>query len=516
LYIVTPRQMREIDSSAIKGLGIPSLVLMENAGVAVVDEIEKRIDSGRLKVTVMCGPGNNGGDGMVSARHLHDRGHEVVVYLAVPRAQFKGDANVQLKSVTRMGIPVSVLSSDSSFERAEQRIKDSHITIDAVFGTGLDRKIEGSFARCIQLVNTCPGLVVSADIPSGLDGSSGLPLGVAVTADITVTFGFPKTGIMLYPGAEYAGEVVIAEIGIPMSALQDVEVYGEIIDQESVKKAFPDRWVDTHKGTYGHLLVCSGSTGKMGAGLLTARAAMRAGAGLVTLALPASASQSVDPAALEIMTAPLPETADGSISFGGLKAIEKLLEGKSAIAIGPGLSMDEETVAFVREVLTWEGFAAVVDADALNAIGTDLHILQVRGDHTVLTPHPGEMARLLGTGIMDVQADRIGSSLMCAEQSGCTVVLKGARTIVARPDGAFFINTTGNPGMATGGTGDVLTGILGALLASGRSAITSALASVYLHGAAGDRAAEQITEHSLIASDVIDNMGVSLKEILAE
>jgi len=516
LKTVTPSQMREIDRRTIDDLGISSLVLMESAGLGLVDEIESRNKGERLRVTVMCGPGNNGGDGMVAARHLADRGHEVVTFLAAPRATFSGDAKVQLRTLNRLEMEVTVLSSLSSYERAFRRAGGSDVTIDALFGTGLGRVVEGQWAQCVRIINSCPGLVISADVPSGLDARTGHPLGECVTADVTVTFGLPKTGLALYPGAQFAGEVVVADIGIPRSVIETMDLPGALLGSEAVEVVYEERWPDTHKGTYGHLLLCCGSTGKLGAGILASRGALRAGAGLVTLAVPVSAVHEVDVATPEVMTSPLPETAEGSFSRLGANGLKKLIKERDALGIGPGISTDPEVGELVREVLNWEGFPAVVDADALNVLDGDLELLRPRGQHTVITPHPGEMSGLIGGSTRDVQSDRIGAALECSGRSGCVVVLKGAGTVVAHPDGTFYINTTGNPGMASGGTGDVLTGMIGALLARGRSPLDSARAAVYLHGAAADVAAEKVTEHALTATDIIDSLGLTLMGMRTE
>jgi len=506
--------MREIDRRAIAELGIPSIVLMENAGLALVEEAENRLAGEHLKISILCGPGNNGGDGMVAARHLHDRGHEVMVFLAVPRSAYSGDARTQLRIIGKQGVPVRVISSGTSMERVHKRFEESDLAVDALFGTGLQRKIRGFFAECVRTINSCSGLVMAVDIPSGLNGETGIPMGETVTADVTVTLAFPKPGIILFPGADFAGEIVVADIGIPYAAVEETELPGTLIDQGTVKPVFSPRWNDSHKGTYGHLLVCSGSTGKIGAGILASKAALKTGVGLVTLALPSSGGASVDTSAVEVMTAPLPETAEGSLSRQGLKALEKLIGERDALAIGPGLSVNEDTAGLVREVLSWTGFPAVVDADALNAINGDLKLLKPRGAMTVLTPHPGEMARLMGITSEEVQADRIGTALECSRNSSCVVVLKGARTVVAAPDGRYHVNLTGNPGMASAGTGDVLTGMIGALLSRGVDPVNSALASVYLHGLAGDAAADKFTEHSLTAGDVLELIGPTLKGIL--
>jgi len=514
LILVTPSQMREIDRRAIEGLGIPSMVLMENAGLSLVEEVGNRLTGEHLRISILCGPGNNGGDGMVAARHLHDRGHEVMVFLAAPRSAFSGDARVQLRIIGKQGVPVRVISAGTNMERVRKRFEESDLAIDALFGTGLQREIDGLFAECVRAINSCPGLVMAVDIPSGLNGETGIPMGETVTADVTVTLAFPKLGIILFPGADFAGEIVVADIGIPFAAVEGTPLPGELIGPGILRPLFAPRWGDSHKGTYGHLLVCSGSTGKIGAGILAAKAALRTGAGLVTLALPSSAITSVDAAAIEVMTTPLPETEVGSLSTRGVKALEKLIRERDALAIGPGLTVHEETTGLVREILSWPGFPAVVDADALNAIAGGLELLKPRGDLTILTPHPGEMARLMDISLEAVQADRVGTAVECSRNSGCVVVLKGARTIVASPDGKYHVNMTGNPGMASAGTGDVLTGMIGALLARGVDPLNSALASVYLHGLAGDAAADASTEHSMTAGDLLEFIGPTLKDTL--
>jgi NAD(P)H-hydrate epimerase len=291
-----------------------------------------------------------------------------------------------------------------------------------------------------------------------------------------------------------------------------MELPGELITREFLQSVYRDRWPDTHKGTYGHLLICAGSAGKLGAGILAARGAVRTGAGLVTLAVPVSAIHNVDASTPEVMATPLPETAEGTLSVKGFNALLGLIGERDALAIGPGLSTGNEVGDLVRQILRKDGFPAVVDADGLNVLGSDLEFMRKRGPSTVLTPHPGEMARLLGIKTKEVLADRVGSARECAVKSGCVVVLKGAGTVVAHPDCRFYVNTTGNPGMATGGTGDVLTGMIGALLAMGFDPLTSALAAVYLHGAAGDLAVERVTEHGLNASDIIDLLGPALRD----
>ncbi len=508
--------MRKIDNRAIEDLGIPSLVLMESAGVCVADEIEQRFPDGILKVTVICGPGNNGGDGMVISRHLSDRGHEVVTFLAAPRSSYKKDAKVQLKTISKLNLPVITIPKSGNLETLRKRISESEIVVDALFGTGMERDVGGIYADLVEIISSAAGTVFSVDIPSGLNGLTGLPLGTAVTADVTVSLAYPKLGLVLFPGASYAGEVVVGDIGIPEAATDGLTIEGSTVEPVDVCEAFTERWPDTHKGTYGHLLVVAGSTGRAGAGILTSNGALRSGTGLVTLALPSSAVTAADAVALEVMTEPLPETLEGTISHAGLQAIMSLLDDMDALAIGPGLTVHEETSRLVLDVLASTDLPVVIDADALNALDGELKLIQARGGHTVLTPHPGEMGRLLGVSTAQVQADRVGAAQKCAKKSGAVVVLKGARTIVTQPDGSYYINMTGNPGMATAGSGDVLTGMIGALLARGLDPIASSLASVFLHGAAGDHAADRMTEHSVTAGDLLEDIGPTLKNILTE
>ncbi len=508
--------MREIDTRATEQLGIPSLVLMENAGACVVEEIERRFTDALLKVTVICGPGNNGGDGMVISRHLSDRGHEVVTCLAAPRSSYKKDAKIQLKTISNLKLPVINVPKSGNLEIHRKRISESGIVVDALFGTGMEREVSGIYAELVEMINEAAGTVFSVDIPSGLNCLTGFPMGTAVMADVTVSLAYPKLGLVLFPGADYAGEVVVGDIGIPETAAQGLENNGFTVEPEHVCEAFPERWTDTHKGTYGHLLVVSGSTGRAGAGILASKGALRSGAGLVTLALPSPAVTAADAVTLEVMTEPLPETPEGTISYAGLQAIRSLLDDRDALAIGPGLTVHEETSRLVREVLISTDLPVVIDADALNALDGELELIQARSGHTVLTPHPGEMGRLLGVSTVQVQADRVGASQKCANESGAVVVLKGARTVITQPGGSYYINMTGNPGMATAGSGDVLTGMIGAMLARGLDPLTSSLASVYLHGAAGDHAADRVTEHSLTATDLLDNIGPALKNILTE
>jgi NAD(P)H-hydrate epimerase len=491
--ILTRAQMQEADRIAIEEVGIPSLVLMEVAGRAVADAAAERAN-GR-PILVLSGTGNNGGDGVVAARHLHERGHDVtVVVLGDPDAA-SPDMVAQLAMAARLGIAPEIVSGSDAALDVASLVERHGIVIDALFGTGLARAIEGWRAEVIEVVDASDAEIVAVDLPSGIDADTGAVLGVAFHADVTVTFQFPKFGHVLYPGRERTGELRVVDIGIPPSRLGDVRPFGEIVTGDVLSEAWPPRSADSHKGTYGHLLVVAGAPDRPGAALLAGRAALRSGAGLVTIASDAETIARIAGALDELMGLSL----GASITSG---AILDALETRTALAIGP--SLDPATLApVIRDVLERAKCPAVVDAGALAALGTDLAWLRRRTYPTVLTPHPGEMARLFGGDARSVQSDRVGVARRVAEASGATVVLKGASTVIAGPDGRVGVILTGNPGMATGGSGDVLAGIVGALLAQGADAELAARAGAEAHGQAGDRAEADVGEVSLSASDLI-------------
>jgi len=508
--IVTAEQMRAIDRRASRAPGIPEATLMENAGAALAEQALAMLGGRSGPVVVACGPGNNGGDGFAAARHLLARGVEVLCLLAAPRTSFRGAARRHLAVAMKAGVPFADAAAPARLRRAAPALSGAALVVDAILGTGVSRDVEGHLAEVVSAVNGSPAPVLSADVPSGLDATTGLPRGETVVADVTVTFGWPKLGLFLSPGAAFAGEVVVADIGFPEGAAEGVDIRGSLLAGEAVERAFPPRLRDSHKGDFGHLLVVAGSAGKVGAGVLSCQGALRSGAGLVTYALPASAVHAPLAAIPEIMTFPLPETGSGAISHASRVAVERMAARCDALVVGPGLGTEEETSRLVKDLLSSAEAPAVVDADGLNALGSDLAFLRPRGERTVLTPHPGEMARLLGTGAGAVQADRVASATACAAASGCTVVLKGAATLVARADGTWFLNPTGNPGMATAGTGDVLAGMIGALLARGVEPAEAACAAVFLHGRAGDLAAEELGEEAMTAGDLLGHIGPAL------
>jgi NAD(P)H-hydrate epimerase len=477
--VVTAAEMRALDRATIDDIGIPALALMETAGRAVAAAA-----AGAQRVAVVCGPGNNGGDGFVAARVLRDAGVDAVVYLAAERSQVKGDALAHLAILERAGGVVLPVDVDA--------IASAPLVIDALFGVGLARPVEGTYAEVVAAINHAER-VLAVDIPSGLDADTGKVLGTCVEAHATVTMGALKVALVSAPGFAHCGEVVVADIGIPAGVIATQGVRAGLVDEADVRRWLPRPVPLDHKGRRGHALVVAGMPGMRGAGRLAALAALRAGAGLVTLA-----------AAGDIH-------ADDSVMTRSLEGnLGSLLEGKAAVVIGPGLGQSELAAGWVGEVLA-AGVPAVLDADALNLVAGVTEALAKAAGPIVITPHPGEAARLLGTSTAEIEADRLAAARALAARTHAVVVLKGARTIVC--DGTLgddhcSINPTGGPELATGGSGDVLSGVIGALLAQGLAPADAARAAVWVHGAAGDALGA-----GMISSDLPSSIAGVLRRI---
>lgn len=505
MKVVSADEMREIDRRAIEEFGIPGIVLMENAGCGAADAIELFAeDSGIEKILIVAGRGNNGGDGFVLARHLVNMGYDCTICLCSEASSIKGDARVNLDTARKMGINILELGEDIS--ALDALLEDSDLLVDALLGTGLSKEVSGLYCNIIEKMNFSGLPIVALDIPSGLDSSSGRPLGIAVEAEMTLTFCLPKTGTIIYPGADYTGELIVVDIGAPYQLLEDASLKTQIVSHEDIEGILFPREAESHKGDYGHVLLIAGSTGKTGAAVLAAQSALRSGAGLLTAAVPASLNPVLEAKLTEAMTEPLPEKEAGFFSQEALDATCSIMEGKSVVALGPGLGRLASTGDFVRGLISKLEIPAVIDADALWHLAEAKNLIKESSVPLVLTPHPGEMARLAGISVQDVQADRIGTARRFAKEHACFVVLKGARTVTATPEGDVYLNTSGNPGMATAGTGDVLCGMLASFLGQGLDPVEAAIAAVWLHGAAGDKAAETKGEAGLIALDLIDTI----------
>jgi NAD(P)H-hydrate epimerase len=510
MRILSAEAMREVDRSAIEGLGIPSLVLMENAALGVVGAIGEA--SGPIgtaeSAAIFCGPGNNGGDGLAIARHLSVLGWEVKIFLASGGKDLSGDAGAQLAICRKMELPIAEVRTE---EEARAALDEAagfdlrfDLIIDALFGTGLARPLSGLFAVLVDGINDLPRPCVAVDLPSGLNGSRPEPLGPHVKADLTVTFAAPKIAHVLPPASEAVGELVVAELGIPPRLIEEVEEAGgrlELLVEEELAGWLPPRERDAHKGDFGHVLIVAGSPGKSGAAILASRAAVRSGAGLVTAAVPEPILQTVDLGSIESMTVGLP-------AEGLAEAVLEAAQGKDVVGLGPGLGSGEPIGATIRHLVLALELPLVLDADGVNAFAGRAGELGGRKAATVLTPHPGELGRLLGIATKDVQADRLGAARRAARETQAIVVLKGGRTLIAAPDGDVAINPTGNPGMATGGSGDVLTGLVAGLIAQreayGLEILDAVRLAVYLHGLAGDLAVVEKGENALAAGDLLE------------
>lgn len=505
--------MRDADRRTIEEIGIPAVVLMENAGRQTVAAMEAMYsDLAERRVGVLCGRGNNGGDGFVVARTLAQRGVDVSVFLLGHVADVRGDARINLEILGRLGLTVIEVADGQSWELHFSELSDCTLIVDAIFGTGLNAPVSGLVESVIADVNASGIPVVAIDVPSGLSADSHHPIGPSIEAALTVTLGAPKLPLILPPAETRAGDIVIADIGIPAAVLDAVEGPRiELLTRSSMRELIPPRSPDSHKGDYGRVLLVAGSRGKTGAAHLCAIGALRSGAGLVTVATPTSCLGIVAAMGAEYMTEPLDEAVNGLDPEG----VDHILDiARDVVAIGPGLGQAEATRDFVKQLVDRATMPVVVDADGLNAFADDPDRLAGReGRDIIITPHPGEMARLVGMSTDEVQASRIEVARNFAAAHRVYVVLKGHRTIIATPDERTFINPTGNPGMATGGTGDVLTGMIAAWLAQLLDAEAACRLAVYLHGMAGDLAETDESEIAMTSADLAAHIGDAILEL---
>ena len=515
MKIVTAHQMRELDRRTIHEAGVPGKTLMERAGSGVVSAMEETFGALKGKtVTIFCGKGNNGGDGFVVARLLRQKRSVVQVCLLAHVRDLKGDAKLMYQRFVKGAGRSSVLSAPSP-DSMHQSVRHSHVLVDALLGTGTSSPVSGSYHEAIQAMNASEAPTVAVDLPSGIDADTGATSGTAVQASLTVTLGNPKLGLFLGTGIDHVGRLHCVDIGIPARYVEDLHLPIELLTPSAIRSWLPQRPASAHKGTFGHAGIIAGSSGQSGAAALAAKAALRAGAGLVTVATPASVQASVASGIPEVMTLPLPETADHTLSRRALPKLQPFMQSRHAIGIGPGLSTHAETAGVIRTLVAECDRPIVIDADALNALAGHTNLLRSCPLSPIVTPHPGEMARLLGESTAAaVNRNRIGIAREFARTHSSIVVLKGARTIIAHPHGPAAITPTGNPGMATAGTGDVLTGILAGLLAQGGVPWEVAQSGVYLHGLAGDLAAQAYGYPSLMAGDLITYLPQAITHVL--
>ena len=517
---ITSDEMRELESFAV-GLGIPSRILMEIAGMKVANIALQEVKKA-ASVCVICGSGGNGGDGFVSARYLHNAGIKTDVFLVSPENKISSSDSIEnLKILKNLKIRVHDLSSDESFNEFRKCIIASDIVLDAIFGIGGSGEIKGTAVRAIDLMNDLkkeikdrrPYAVVSVDVPSGVDASTGEIASQCVEADITVTFESPKIGLFKYPASKYAGKIITASIGIPAKDTAQIDIAPDkirpkpfiegiqVTDASFIQGAIPRRKIDANKGDCGKVLIIAGSSGMMGAAVLTASSALRTGSGLVTLCVPDNIKDMVNSMSLETVVA-------------GFSDIESKLEECDVIAVGPGLSKGKEIDKLVKGLILSRKLKVpiVIDADGLNAI-SDPSVLKGCGKEIIITPHPGEFARLTGKTVEDIQRDRTGITARFSSEYGVTTVLKGAFTVIAG-SGKIFINPTGNPGMASAGVGDVLTGIIASLIGQGTGTFNSAVAGVFIHGMAGNFSVSMKGQRGIIASDIMEAVPYTLDSLI--
>jgi len=515
MRVATASEMRNIDQRTIAMYRVPGIVLMENAGLQLLRFMQTCMPGlEQLHVTIVTGRGNNGGDGFVLARHLWNLGVNTRVLMLAAGGSLRGDARRAYTMAQAYGVPMVRCVTPRAWKRMSGALQDTDIVVDAILGTGLNKPPMGLYAEAIETLSTLQKPIVAVDIPSGLSADDGHLRGAHVRATHTVTLALPKRGLFLYPAAAAVGKLHVVDIGIPSQAIEAEGIPVALLEENAIRTMLPHRRPDSHKGSHGHLLVVAGSLGKSGAGILASQAALRAGAGLVTWALPTGLAPTMASRLTEVMTLPIAENATGGISEAAVPALCQFLQRANALVLGPGLGTHPETVMCVHAMLRHARVPVVVDADGLNCLVGHLNVLQQCPVPVIVTPHPGEMARLLETDTATVQAQRLDIACHFAQRFGVYVVLKGAYTVIYAPDGQRWVNPTGNPAMATAGTGDVLAGVIGALLCQGLTPLQAAQSGVYVHGLAGDRVRDRLGYHGLIASDLIDELPYALQATL--
>ncbi len=506
MKVVTSQQMREIDRKAIEENKLSGLALMENAGLRIFQSLKNIYADLRLKkIVIFAGPGNNGGDGFVVARHLYNYGVKVKVFILAPSNKIKGEAGDNLNIINKMGVELIEVET-VKLEEIQEAIQNSDLIIDAILGTGLHGRVTGLKAKIINLINAAGKEVVAIDVPSGLDADTGKIEGPCIKAAHTITLALPKIGLLLFPGASYTGKVTVEDIGIPAYLLKNDKIKTNMVTQEIVKSLLPLRAAYSHKGSFGKVLLLAGSVGMTGAAYLASEAAMRSGAGIVVLGIPRSLNQIMEVKLTEVMTLPLTETKKQSLGEDAEETILKLMKDFSVLAIGPGISRELATQRLVRKIIEKSNIPLVIDADAIYALSKDASLLKKVKVPLVITPHPGEMAKLINKDKNYILDNQLNIARKIAQEFGIVVVLKGARTIVANKEGEAYINVGDNSGMATGGAGDVLTGIICSLVAQGTDSLPAAIAGVYIHGLAGDLARDLKGERGMVAGDILSQV----------
>lgn len=508
MKILSPNRMKQYDHFAINTWGIPGPVLMENAGRSTYRLLKEEYLEPGMAMAVVCGRGNNGGDGFVIARYAARDGFPTTVFLLCEPSDLKGDALLNMQLFRSLPGTIVAVSN-----RELDDLDQFDIIVDAIFGTGLTKDVRGLERQAIEAINGCDGTVIAVDIPSGLEAERGVPLGTAVKAAHTYTYGYAKLGQIMYPGAVYTGRLTVVDISLPPSAEENVGIDAFLVDGDTLRGFYRPRAPHSHKGTFGHVAVVAGSTGKSGAAIMASQAALKIGAGLVTAAVPAILGPVVEAKLTEVMKYPVQDEGTGQFLVSSYETLRAFVEDKDIIVIGPGLGASDETSEVVRRLYAEVDKPFVVDADGVNAFVGHPDAIKKRRGQAVFTPHPGEFGRVTGKTPSQVNAERLALGKAFVEEYGVILVLKGARTTIFSDDGRIFINPTGNPALAKGGTGDILTGFVGGLASQGYSLLESALFGTYLHGYIADTWVETHTDMDLLAGDLLDGLGEALVDV---
>lgn len=513
MKLATNEQMAQIVKIAVKEFGIPGIVLMENAGFAMLHEIVKDFPP-TSRIVIICGNGNNGGDGFVLARHLHQRGYPVQIFHVGYPEHLIGDSEINYTILSKLRIPMTQIHREKDLPELFVELSRCNLVVDSLIGTGMHAAAGGLEATIIDAVNDATCKVYSVDIPSGVGGNDGRIMTTAIRADKTVAFSLPKVGNLLFPGADYNGELVIRDIGIPREVIEEVPMDYEVITREMVVSMIPKRDRNSHKGYYGKARIIAGSMSMAGAAILTTKAALRSGLGMARLYVPDSINHIMKTAVPELITIPFQELRKGVIGINHIDTILKDAPDSDVFMIGPGCGISFELEEIVKNVIEKVPSPIILDADALNVLAKDISVLELKQSPIIITPHMGEMSRLTGKPLEEIIENPVFTARDFAVQWQIYVVLKSARTVVATPEGKVYININGNSGMSTAGTGDVLTGIITGMVGQGLSALEAAIVGVFIHGMTGDSVAQRLGEHGLLAGDLVESLPYTLKELL--
>ena len=516
MRVCLSEQMRKADEVSIKDFNIPGIVLMENAALGIIKEVEKDICNGILPkkghTSIICGTGNNGGDGFAVARHLASMDWDVEVFICGDKSRITGDALTNLQVIKKLNMPIYVIE-DPDMVELDRSLSRSQLIIDGMLGTGFRGRLRGNYEAVVEKINKQHKFVLSIDNPTGLNCDTGFAEESCIKADKTVTLGLPKIGLVINDGPYYCGELSVCGLSIPEEVYESIGIRRFLTEIDDLRSLIKPRKLNNHKGSFGRVFIAAGSKGMEGAGLLAAKAALRSGAGIVELAVPEGAFDAVRGKIPVLITRGLSDDGEGCLSF---KCCEEILfeaEKASVLLIGPGIRTTQQVKEAVANTIINCSKPLVLDADGLNAISDEPEILLKRPETTIITPHPGEMARLMDVSTSEIQQNRLEVAENFANKYKVIVVLKGYRTIIAAPWGETWINPTGNPGMATAGSGDVLGGVIASFIAQGMSPMEAAVCGAYIHGAAGDRAAEKFGQWGMVASDIIKYIPHTIMDI---